>query len=311
MGGQVKIAIPDIVSNSYFVALTAIAAGHFADEGLEMSFEHIFPADKAFAALRDGQVDFVAASAHGALPIYPGWRGAKMLAALAQGMYWFLVMRSDLGVERGDIDAVKGRRIGAAPIVRLGLLRLLAEAGIDIERDNVTIAAIPHTTEPNVSFGVTAAKALAAGVVDGFWANGMAAETAVRGGYGTVVADVRRGDGPPQAFYYTFPCLATSDGMIERAPAAVAGAIRAIVRAQRALAGNIGLATDVGRKLFTAAEAALIADVVARDLPYFDASISEKMVRGLNGFAREMGLMKDDVPYEQAVATRFSHLWRD
>lgn len=306
-----RIAIPDIVSNSYFVALTAIVAGHFADEGLEMGFEHIYPADKAFAALGDGKVEFVAASAHGALPIYAEGHGVKLLAALAQGMYWFLVMRSDLGIARGDVGAVKGRSIGAAPVVRLGLLRLLAEAGIDVERDGVTIASIPRTTEPNVSFGVTAAKALEAGLVDGFWANGMAAETAVRGGYGTVVLDVRRGDGPPQAFRYTFPCLATSDEMVEREPARVAAAVRAIVRAQRALSEDAGLAATVGHKLFSAAEAAMIGDVVARDIPYFDAAITEKAVDGLNRFARAMGLMTGTLPYERAVATRFSHLWRD
>ena len=50
-------------------------------------------------------------------------------------MYWMLVVRSDLDAERGDIDAVKGLSIGAAPFVDLGLRRMLTEWGIDIEKD--------------------------------------------------------------------------------------------------------------------------------------------------------------------------------
>ena len=73
------------------------------------------------------------------------------------------------------------------------------------------------------NFGVGAAKALQAGAIDGFWANGMGAEVAVRGGYGTMVIDARRGDGPPKAIHYTMPALITSDAVIARDPDAVAG----------------------------------------------------------------------------------------
>ena len=62
-------------------------------------------------------------------------KGAKLLAALSQGMYWMLVMRADLDVEPGDVHAVKGRTIGAAPLVELTFRHLLAENGIDLGRD--------------------------------------------------------------------------------------------------------------------------------------------------------------------------------
>ena len=44
----------------------------------------------------DGEVDFVAGPAHVILLAFPEWQGAKLLAALSQGMYWILVMRADL-----------------------------------------------------------------------------------------------------------------------------------------------------------------------------------------------------------------------
>src|SRR3981189_2718810 len=101
-----KLAVPDMISNSYFPAIAAIDLGFFKEEGLDVSLELIFPVDKSYAALRDGAVDFVAGSAHSALAAFPEWQGAKLLCAQAQGMYWFLVMRADLGAARGDIGVV-------------------------------------------------------------------------------------------------------------------------------------------------------------------------------------------------------------
>ena len=110
-----KLAVPDMISNSYFPAIAAIELGCFKQEGLDVSLELIFPVDKSYAALRDGAVDFVGGSAHSALAAFPQWQGAKLLCAQGQGMYWFLVMHKDLGAKRGDLSVVKGRSIGAAP----------------------------------------------------------------------------------------------------------------------------------------------------------------------------------------------------
>ena len=54
-----KLAVPDLISNSYFPAEAAVELGFFKQEDLEVSLELIFPVDKAYAALRDGTVDFV------------------------------------------------------------------------------------------------------------------------------------------------------------------------------------------------------------------------------------------------------------
>src|SRR5437016_10985718 len=230
-----KLAVPDLISNSYFPAIAAVSLGFFEEEGLDVSLELIFPVDEAYRAMRDGRVDFVAGSAHSALAAFPEWQGAKLLCAQAQGMYWFLVMRADLGAARGHIGAVRGRSIGAAPWVEMGLRRLLLEAGIDLARDAVTIAPVPGASGTTVNFGLTAAKALEDGKIDGFWANGMGTEVAVRRGVGTVILDIRRGDGPQGCFDYTMASIAATDELIERNPAAAAAAVRAIVQTQQAL----------------------------------------------------------------------------
>jgi len=297
-----KLAVPDMISNSYFPAIAAAELGCFKRKGLDVEVELIFPVDKAYAALRDGTVDFVGGSAHSALAAFPQWQGVKLICAQAQGMYWFLVMRKDLGARRGDVTVVKGRSIGAAPWVEMGLRRLLIEAGIDLERDRVKIAPVPGSLAAGVNFGVTAAQALADGKIDGFWANGMGAEVAVRRGIGTVVLDVRRGDGPKACFNYTMAAIAATDRLLERSPGTAAAVTRAIREAHAALRRDLSLATGIGRKLFPPAEAELIAELIRRDLPYYDTTISRSFVAGMNQFARDLDILRGDVPYEQVVA---------
>jgi len=304
-----RIAVPDLISNSYFPAVAAVELGFFKSEGLDVQLELLFPVPKTMEALRDGALDFVAGSAHATLTAFPEWKGARLLVALAQRMYWLLVLRADLGAGRGEIHAVKGLRVGAAPGPDMGLRRLLIEAGIDTERDRVQIGPIPGTNEPGTSFGVTAARALEQGTLDGFWANAMGAEVAVRRGVGTVVLDVRRGDGPSAAWSYTFPALVTTERNTEQDAESVAAAIRAIVKAQQALREDPSRATEVGRRLFPPTEAELIAELIKRDLPYYDPTISTEAVTDLNRFAQDVGLLSGPVSYEQVVATRFRHLW--
>ena len=305
---MLRVAIPDLVSPSYFPAIAAVELGFFRQEGLDATVELLFPVTRTYEELRDGRLDFVAGAAHAPLYAFTNWKGCKLLAALAQHMYWFLVLRRDLGAKRGDLHAMKGLRIGAAPGPVDGLKRMLAEAGMDPERD-VKIGPVPGTAGAGVSFGVAAAKALEEGKLDGFWANGMGAEVAVRGGTGTLVLDARRGDGPAAARNYTFPALVTTQRRVDEEPETVAAAVRALVRAQRALKEDPQRATEVGRKLFPEAEAGLIAELIRRDAPFYDPAISRETVAAVNDFSRSMGLLTGPAAYEQVVATEFQRFW--
>ena len=306
---MLRIAVPDLVSNSYFPAIAAVELGFFKSEGFDASIDLLFPVPKTFEALRDGQLDFVVGSAHATLLAFPGWKGAKLLCAIGQHTYWFLVVRSDLKPKRGDLSIVKGLRIGAAPGVDLSLRRMLVDAGLDPEKNNIQIMPIPGAAGPNVSFGLSAAKALEEGKLDGFWANGMGCEVALRRGVGSMVLDVRRGDGPPAARHYTFSALVTTDARIANDPDSVRAAIRAIMKAHKALKEDVSRAAEVGKKRFPPAEAELITELVRRDLPYYDPKISAQTVANMNRFAEDIGLLGAPVSYEQVVASQFSHLW--
>jgi hypothetical protein len=197
-------------------------------------------------------------------------------------------------------------------LVDLGLKRMLVESGIDEKRDKVKICPVPMAflgEGETKNFGVGAAKALQAGAIDGFWANGMGAEVAVRSGAGTIVIDARRGDGPPKAIHYTMPALITSDAVIARDPGSRGRCPRA-GQDQQALKADVSLCDQGRPQVFPASEAELIADLIERDLPFYDPAISREFVAGMTEFQRHMGLLNADVSYDDIVATRFSQYWK-
>ena len=303
-----KIAVPDLISPSYFPAEAAVTLGFFANERIDAQLELISPIERAYEALRNGDIDIVAGSAHSALSAFPRWKGVKLICAQSQGMYWFLVMRADLQAQRGDLSIVKGRRIGAAPWVGLCFRQLLVESGIDPDRDGVTIMPTPGSLDDKVNFGVAAARALEQGVIDGFWANGMGAEIAVRSGIGTLVLDARRGDGPKAGFNYTMATLATTDKLIAEQPEKIAGAVRAIASTQLALQKDVQLAENVAAKLFPQ-DSSHIVELIRRDLPFYRSDLTHEFVDGMNRFARAINILDEDVPYSNIVAEQFSEYW--
>ena len=129
-----RIAVPDLVTNSYFPALAAEELQLYAAEGVDAHVELLTPAPAAMAALRSGDVQFVVTGAHTTLTAFPNWKGAKLAVAVAQGTPWLLVLRADLDARRGDVNAIKGLSIGAAPGPDAALRRLLVESGIDLDR---------------------------------------------------------------------------------------------------------------------------------------------------------------------------------
>ncbi len=303
------IAVPDFVSSTFFPLIAAKALGIFEEEGQEVEIVHS-NALKAVEALRSGTVDFSAGPAHAPMMFFPEWRGVKLVAAVSQGTPWMLVMKTGLA-KRGEIAAVQGRRIAANGGPDLVFKHLLREVGIDVERDRVGIGQLRGANEPGISFGVTAAKALSEGRVDGIWANVLGCEVAVHLGAGSVVVDTRVGDGPAGARNYSFIALATTESKIETEPERIESVIRAVVRAQSVIRRDPGRAAEVARKLFPPVEAELMDRILVRDAIFYRPSISKNAIAEMNQFVTAAGLLTSPVPYEQVVATRFQSLWSE
>jgi len=303
-----RIAAVDLVSNTCFPALAADELGFFKAEGLDARIELIAMLG-ATKALRDGTADaMIAGSVHDVLTEFPDWRGTKIAVALSQGTPWLLVVRTDLKAERGDLHALKGLRITAAQGPDLALKQMLLGVGIEPTRD-LEIVELPGAKSRDVSFGVFAARALEAGQIDGFWANAMGGETAVDSGAGKILIDVRRGDDPDEVRFFTFAGMATTDVFIAREPDAVGAAVRAIVKAQKALRADPSLAREVGQRKFPPDAIRLIANVVGRDAAFYNPVISEEMIVKMNRFARTIGHLSQPVAYDQVVAVGYRDLW--
>jgi len=305
-----RLMVGDLDSPSYFVATAAAELGFFKREGVNVEFERSYGAHDGAERLRDGTLDFYGVAAYDAARVFPDWKGAKILCALAQYSYWFLAVRADLDVRRGDLGALKNLRISssmAAPV--LGLRHLLAESGIDLERDNVSIVPPPPTIEGRW-MGHAGAEAIRQGLADAYWGNGMRLVIGERRGVAKVHLDLRRGDGPPGARFYNFAALMTTERLIDAHPEIAAGAVRAIVRTQNALRADPSLATAIGERLFPPEEASLIAGLIARDAPFYDAAVAPEAIDGLNKFAKAGGLIAEPAPYDRLVATQFRKLWK-
>lgn len=306
---QLRIAAVDLVSNTCFPVLAADELGLFKAEGLDVRIDLVAMLG-ATQALRAGNADaMIAGSVHDVLTEFPEWTGVKIAVALSQGTPWLLTVRANLAVQRGDINAVRGLRLTAAEGPDLALKQMLLGAGINPARD-LEIIELPGARSRDVSFGVFAARALEAGQIDGFWANAMGGETAVSRGVGKILIDVRRGDDPDEVRYFTFAGMATTDAFIEREPETVAAAVRAIVKAQKALRADPSLARQVGARKFPPDAAELIANVVARDVEFYDAKISTEAIVKMNRFAQTVGHLSRAVPYEDVVAVRYRELWQ-
>ena len=76
-----RIAVPDIISPSYFPAEAAVILSCFAEQGIQAEVKLTSPVEKTNAALHDGEIEIVAGSAHSALSAFPRWQGVKLLCA--------------------------------------------------------------------------------------------------------------------------------------------------------------------------------------------------------------------------------------
>jgi NitT/TauT family transport system substrate-binding protein len=305
---QMRIGCVDFVSNTFFPVIAAEELGFFKAEGLDAHVE-LVRAPVALAALRNGELDAVAISAHSVLRSFPRWEGAKLLVTVAQGLPWLLIIRSDLSAKSGDMNALRGLRIAAANDPALVLGRVLVESGLQPQKD-VQIIELPGGEGPNINYGVFAAEALDAGRIDGFWANAMGGEVSIQRGIGKIHLDVRRDNRFAAVRHFTFATIVTTEALIERNHDRVAAAVRAIVKTHQALRADSSKATEVGKRRFPSYAAELIATIVDRDLPYYDPAISNEAIEGLNRFTQSVDLSTEPVPYERIVAARYCDLWR-
>src|SRR6266478_8012280 len=134
----------------------------------------------------------------------------------------------------------------------------LAGAGIDLERDNVRIVPPPPPYGDKGFMARNGVDSIIQNTADAYWGNGMRVAIGERLGIAKLHLDLRRGDGPPGARHYNFAALTAHERITSEHREVAAGAIRAIVKAQKTLKADPSISTEVGQRLFPADEAELI-----------------------------------------------------
>ena len=79
---MIRVAVPDLVSPSYFPAIAAVELGFFKREGLEATLELLYPVTRTYEELREGRLDFVGGASHAALYAFKDWNGGKLHCAI-------------------------------------------------------------------------------------------------------------------------------------------------------------------------------------------------------------------------------------
>lgn len=304
-----RLMVADVDSPSYFVATAAVVLGFFKKEGVDVEFVPEYGAKHGPERLRDGSIHFFGGPAFAATRAFPAWKGVKLLCALAQHSYWFMGVRKDLDIPRGDIKALKGLRISSSfAFPRTALRHMLVQAGMDMDHDEVQILeSLPTDSEWHCRDGV---KALQEDYADGFWGNGMRYALAEKAGLAKLHLDLRRGDGPVGAHHYNFAALTTTQALIKREPDVAAAAVRAIMAAQAALKNDPSLAKKVGNEVFPGGdEVEIMPTLIARDAPFYDPTITPEAMKGLNDFAMANKLISQPLAFEDIVATQYKELW--
>jgi ABC-type nitrate/sulfonate/bicarbonate transport system substrate-binding protein len=280
----IRVAVPDLISPSYFPAIAAVTLGICAEHELDAEVQLTFPVTRAVSELAAGEFDFLAGAAHAPL-VLPEPDDVVRLMALSHGTYWFLVVRPDLPDTLPELAAAGPVRIGAAPGVDRALALILPDHDVPIGTSGVELVPIPRATAgATPSFGVAAAKALADGDVEGFWANGMGAEVATRNGAGKVILDARRSP-DARVSGLTFPALMTSRQVQAQWPQRVDAMQHCVQRAQQRLADDPTLAAVAAESVFPPFEASLIATLIERDAPFYDSAITPEMTSALGRLA--------------------------
>src|SRR5258708_28611276 len=108
----------------------------------------------------------------------------------------------------------------------MSLRYMLADAGIDLKRDNVRIVPPPPPYGDNAFMARNGVDSIIQNTADAYWGNGMRDAIGERLGIAKLHLDLRRGDATPGARHYNFPPLTAHDRIMSHHPDVAPRAVR-------------------------------------------------------------------------------------
>ncbi|MFD9665839.1 ABC transporter substrate-binding protein [Rhodococcus sp. NPDC059968] len=305
-GNAIKIAGVNLMCFS--PAFVAEKLGYFDDEGLDVTIVPTDSGDASVTALLGRSVVAVTTGFDTPIELTGKGQSIQSLTGLEMAtIYAFVGGNTFPQIPENDpqafVDAMKGKRFGVAASGSTGdsIARgIFAEYGLNPDTD-VTIIA--------VGTGAEASAALRTGSVDALITYEPDLTQITTSGTGRIVFDLRTTTA--ESTYSKLPTstLQATTEWINDNPETARALVRAVTRANNTLRDDPATALPVLEELYPDLAPDLVANIYNASRDHFTSEISPQTYDAAMKIYQNTGLITDDVPYEEVVATQFSDIW--
>jgi NitT/TauT family transport system substrate-binding protein len=306
--GSTSIKIAGVNLMTFSPAFLAKSLGYYEDEGLDVTIVPTDSGDASVSAMLGGSVVAVTTGFDTPIELATKGQAIQSLAGLEMAtIYAFVGGNAFPAVPPDDpqafVNAMRGKKFGVAAAGSTGdtIARgLFGEYGLKPDVD-VTIIA--------VGTGAEASAALRAGAVDALVTYEPDLTQITQAGVGRVVFDLR--NTTKEHTYSKLPTstLQATKEWIDANPEVAEKLVRAVTRANNTLREDPKTALPALQKMFTELDPELVADIYQASQQHFNSEISPATYAAAMDIYHKTGLIKENVPYEDVVATQFANIW--
>jgi NitT/TauT family transport system substrate-binding protein len=306
--GSTSIKIAGVNLMTFSPAFLAKSLGYYEDEGLDVTIVSTESGDASVSALLGGSVVAVTTGFDTPIELATKGQAVQSLAGLEMAtIYAFVGGNTFPDIPADDpqafVNAMRGKRFGVAASGSTGdtIARgVFSEYGLNPDKD-VTIIA--------VGTGAEASAALRAGAVDALVSYEPDLTQITEAGIGRVVFDLRNTS--KETTYSKLPTstLQATKKWIDANPEVATKLVRAVTRANNTLREDPQTALPALQQMFTELDPQLVAEIYRASQSHFTSEISAATYAAAMEIYHQTGLIKEDVPYQDVVATQFADVW--
>ncbi|WP_123028740.1 ABC transporter substrate-binding protein [Mycolicibacterium stellerae] len=306
--GSTSIKIAGVNLMTFSPAFLAKSLGYYEDEGLDVSIVSTDSGDASVSALLGGSVVAVTTGFDTPIELSTKGQAIQSLAGLEMAtIYAFVGGNSFPDIPADDpqafVNAMRGKRFGVAASGSTGdtIVRgVLREYGLNPDTD-VTIIA--------VGTGAEASAALRTGAVDALVSYEPDLTQMTEAGVGRVVFDLR--NTTKESTYSKLPTstLQATKEWIDANPEVAEKLVRAVTRANNTLREDPDTALPALQELFRDLDPQLVSEIYSASRSHFSSDIPASTYDAAMKIYHQTGLIKEDVPYDEVVATQFADIW--
>ena len=306
--GSTSIKIAGVNLMTFSPAFLAKSLGYYEDEGLDVTIVATDSGDASVSAMLGGSVVAVTTGFDTPIELATKGQAIQSLAGLEMAtIYAFVGGNTFPDIPADDpqafVNAMRGKKFGVAAAGSTGdtIARgVFSEYGLTPDQD-VTIIA--------VGTGAEASAALRTGAVDALVTYEPDLTQITQAGVGRVVFDLRNTS--RETTYSKLPTstLQATKAWIDANPEVAKKLVRAVTRANNTLRDDPQTALPALTQMFAELDPQLVSKIYEVSRSHFNSEISSATYAAAMEIYHSTGLIHQDVPYEEVVATQFADIW--